>query len=79
MQFILLGREKCNAGIAIKMKQTTNIETTITVELNAQDILAYVTEKKLTPPDWDFYSVEVIGNGVSQGAKLMIKHTKFKK
>lgn len=57
------------------MKQTINVETTIVTELSAQDVLAYVQEKKLVPSDWKFYSIEVAGNGLSQGAKLTIKHS----
>ena len=60
------------------MQQSINVETTIVTELTAQDVLAYVQEKKLVPPDWKFYSVEVKGNGISDGAKLIIKHTEAK-
>ena len=60
------------------MKSTANVETTILVELTAQDVLAYVQEKKLVPDDWKFYSVEVTGSGISQGAKLTIKHSEAK-
>lgn len=62
----------------IKMKQTVHIETTIGVELSPQDILDYVMEKKLVPSDWRYYSVNVIGNGVSEGARLIIKHSEVK-
>ena len=57
------------------MKSSKNVETTITVELNAQDVLAYVQEKNLVPKDWKFYSIEVVGAMVSTGCKLIIKNS----
>jgi len=60
------------------MKKTVNVSTTITVDLTAQDVDEIVKEKKLVPADWEFYSVEVEGCGVSEGGRLIIKssHTK---
>ena len=60
------------------MKKSVIIETIIAVELTAQDVLAYVQEKNLVPKDWQFYSVEVTGNGISNGAKLTIKNSQSK-
>jgi len=60
------------------MKMTTNVETTRTVELTAQDVDAYIKANKLVPADWKFYSVDVAGNGISKGCTLTIKHSEAK-
>lgn len=55
------------------MKRTKMIETTITVELSAQDIIEWIKAKQFIPSDWKYYSVEVVGSGISKGANLVIK------
>ena len=60
------------------MKMTTNVETTRTVELTAQDVDAYIKANKLVPADWKFYSVDVAGHGISNGCTLTIKHSEAK-
>jgi hypothetical protein len=61
------------------MKISTELATTITVELTAQDILEYVVEKNIIPKGWQFYSVKVDGKGISEGATLIIRHTDIKR
>lgn len=60
------------------MKRTVNVETTIVVDLTAQDIDEYVAKNDLVPSDWEYYSTEVIGNGISNGARLIVKHLETK-
>jgi hypothetical protein len=62
----------------LQMKRNIIVNTTIEVEMTAQDVYAYVTEKKLAPLDWKYFSVELVGQGVSKGAKLFIRHTEAK-
>lgn len=62
----------------MQMKRNITVETTIAVDLTPQDVYAYVHEKKLVPSDWDYFSVEVVGSGISEGAKLVIRHTEAK-
>lgn len=52
-----------------------NTETTLTVELTAQDMLEIIQGIPASPipKDWKYYSIEVQGNGVSKGATLTIK------
>ena len=56
------------------MKRTVNVETTIVVDLSAQDIDEDITKNNLVSSDWKYYSTEIIGNGVSNGARLIVKH-----
>ena len=58
------------------MKIKTTIETTKEVELSAPDLVKYAKDLGIVPKEWKFYSVEIIGNGISNGATLKLKHTK---
>lgn len=55
------------------MKSIANVETTLRIELTPQDILQFIKDKELVPADWKFYSFDLQGEGVSQGAILTIK------
>lgn len=57
------------------MKKLTTVDTTIVVELSAQDILDYADHMKVVPADWKFYSLELVGKGISDGGKLIIRHS----
>ena len=57
------------------MRKITTVETTIKVELTAQDILQYVSALKIVPEGTPHYSVNVIGKGVSQGATLVVSYS----
>lgn len=56
------------------MKKRISVETTISVELTAQDLERYIRQESLIPKDWKYFSTNIIGKGVSQGAELVIKH-----
>lgn len=60
------------------MKTTTTIATTIVVELTPTDIQAYAIAKNLVPQGWQYYSLELIGKGPSNGATLTLKHSAIK-
>lgn len=55
-------------------KSTTN-ETTITVVLTPQEIEKITRDLNLIPKDWTFFSIDVKGNGISNGATLTLKYT----
>lgn len=55
------------------MYKRIDTETTITVVLSNQDIVDIAKNLSLIPKDWTFYSVEVKGNGTSQGANFIFK------
>lgn len=58
------------------MRTTTSIETTVTHELEATDIINLLNGKPpggLIPEGWQFFSVEVHGLGVSKGMKVTLK------
>lgn len=57
------------------MKTTTNVETTLTVNLSPQDVLKIIADYKIVPPDWKYYSFDLKGEGISKGAILTIKCT----
>lgn len=58
-----------------KLKTSIEIDTKITGELTHQDLIDITRTYGLAPPDLDSYSVEVIGGGISGGAKLILRNT----
>ena len=60
------------------MKKKTQIETTIEYEFTAQEIVSLLNGKppiNLIPEGWEYFSVEVIGLGISKGATVKLKQT----
>lgn len=57
------------------MYKRTDIETTINVHLSNQEVIDFANDLKIIPPDWEFFSVEVKGNGTGQGANIILKRT----
>ncbi len=57
------------------MKTQTQIETTITTELTAPEVANMLKDKGIIPSEWEYYSIDVEGLGISQGMIVTIKHT----
>lgn len=57
------------------MKSKIITEVTIEAELTHNDLIKIVQDNELVHKDRVFYSIEVIGNGVSKGATLKIKYS----
>lgn len=57
------------------MTKRITTETTLNIYLNNQEIINIAKSLKMIPENWDFFSVEVKGNGVSQGANFIFQKT----
>lgn len=55
------------------------ITTKITYELSTQDVQKWLIDSKLVPSEWDYYSINVEGLGISKGAKITIENQKVGK
>jgi hypothetical protein len=57
---------------------TKNQRTDITIQYNftTQEVTKMLKDLNLIPEGWEYYSVEVKGHGVSEGATFIIKNTK---
>lgn len=57
------------------MTKYITTETVINTELSAQDIINISKYLGIIPNDWEFYSVEIKGNGISNGANIIVTQT----
>lgn len=60
------------------MLKRIETETTITVTLSNQEIIDIIKNLNIIPPDWDLFSIEVKGHGISCGANIVLKQTTSK-
>jgi len=56
------------------MKTQTQVETTITAEFTAPEVANMLKDKGIIPLEWDYFSIDVEGLGVSQGMIVTIKY-----
>ena len=56
------------------MKTQTQVETTIIAEFTANELASLLKDTNIIPKEWDYYSIDVEGLGVSQGMIVTIKH-----
>ena len=57
------------------MYKRITTETTLNIYLNNQEIIDIAKNLKMIPENWDRFSVEVKGNGASQGANFIFQKT----
>ena len=57
------------------MTKRITTETTLNVCLSNQEIIDIAKSLKMIPENWDTFSVEVKGNGISQGANITFQKT----
>lgn len=56
------------------MKVIKTCETKIVAEVRHEQLAQYLKDQGVIPKEWDSYSINVEGNGISQGAKVTVCH-----
>lgn len=57
------------------MTKRITTETTFNICLSNQEIIDIAKSLKMIPENWNLFSVEVKGNGISQGANIIFQKT----